>query len=291
MQVKKGHIEGELLSHLERLLMQGSKGMRCVMIQLTDIEKKIALMKPMFFNTVSSFIKGDNVKCYLCDDGDAFIIASADSCREIDTLHKHIAILFGHTSLEERFRVYDLGHDISFLLVYMEEKIKAISEQEDKCKNPSLFNKIKKKHEAIMNMCFDNKVLSTLNDRKRRRAKLEILLVEDDRFSCKLAKSSLDGDYTIHTANDGESAIKEYVLHAPDIVFLDIDLPDISGQEVLEKITGLDSHSYIVMLSGKGSKINIIKSLRKGAKGFVGKPFARESLIEYIQKFQSVQCL
>ena len=80
-----------------------------------------------------------------------------------------------------------------------------------------------------------------------------------------------------------------YVNKAPDVLFLDIGLPDINGHEVLEKLFKLDPDAYVVMFSGNGDKENIMKAVELGAKGFVGKPFSQEKLLQYIQKSPFIQ--
>lgn len=120
--------------------------------------------------------------------------------------------------------------------------------------------------------------------RRAERKKSIVLLVEDDPLSLHLAKKALHADYTVVTAVDGLSARNAYSLHAPDIVFLDIGLPDISGQQVLTDLLRADPTAYIVMLSANSTREAIMKAMQNGAKGFVGKPFSRGKLVQYIDQ-------
>ncbi len=117
---------------------------------------------------------------------------------------------------------------------------------------------------------------------RQARQKPCILLVEDDPLSLHLAKKTLMDDYTVITAVDGTRAREAYLMHVPDVVFLDIGLPDISGHALLNEILALDPEAYIVMLSGQSFREAIVKAMQAGAKGFVGKPFTRAKLLHYI---------
>ena len=125
--------------------------------------------------------------------------------------------------------------------------------------------------------------------RREKREKPGILVVEDDPFSQRLVSKSLEDNFDIYAAVTGQEAVSAYIRHAPDMVFLDIGLPDASGLDVLLKIFEIDAQAHIVMLSGSGSRDNILKAVENGAKGFVGKPFTREKLLQYINKCPFVQ--
>ena len=71
----------------------------------------------------------------------------------------------------------------------------------------------------------------------------------------------------------------------PDLILLDIGLPDSSGLEVLDLIMENNPHAYVVMLSGNDDIINISKTLEAGAQGFVAKPFKKEKLLHYINEY------
>jgi len=132
-------------------------------------------------------------------------------------------------------------------------------------------------------------LIQSLQKRRSSRKSLEVMIVEDDPFSQKLVSNILNDHYSVHVTSDGYGALMSYVNFAPDVLFLDIGLPDIDGHEVLEKIFIIDPNAYVVMLSGNGDKENIMKAVTSGAKGFVGKPFTQEKLFQYIEKSPYVQ--
>lgn len=116
------------------------------------------------------------------------------------------------------------------------------------------------------------------------RKQTRVLLVEDDTMSLHLARKTLMPEYEVFAATSGMDAQAAYVLHAPDVVFLDIGLPDITGHAVLKNILKCDPTAYVVMLSGNSTREDILKAMHTGAKGFVGKPFSKAKLHQYISQ-------
>ncbi len=110
-----------------------------------------------------------------------------------------------------------------------------------------------------------------------------VMLVEDDQITRRLVANAFKDRYAFITASDAHEAIANYLFHAPDIVFLDIGLPDASGFSVLKQIIASDPDAYIVMFSGNSYLDNVTKSLSAGAAGFISKPFKKEKLYKYIE--------
>lgn len=126
-----------------------------------------------------------------------------------------------------------------------------------------------------------------LQERKNR-TKPCILLVEDDPLSLHLAKRALEKHFVIETASNASEARISYLSTAPDVVFLDIGLPDTSGHNLLGEFMTIDRNAYVVMLSGNSFQKDIMQAMRMGARGFVGKPFSRAKLLQYV--VQSPHC-
>ncbi len=119
--------------------------------------------------------------------------------------------------------------------------------------------------------------------RRRIRVKLQVLVVEDDPLTQRLVSNAFQDDYEVITAATAQDAVTQYLLQAPDIVFLDIGLPDASGFDVLQQIMVSDPHAYVVMLSGNSYLKNVTAALSSGASGFVAKPFKKDKMRHYIQ--------
>lgn len=118
---------------------------------------------------------------------------------------------------------------------------------------------------------------------RRARHPAHVLVVEDDPLTRRIVESSLGESNAMLMEGNGDGAIASYLLHAPDVVFLDIGLPDIDGFTVLDYILTLDPDAFIVMFSSHNDRETIRKAQAAGAKGFVAKPFKKETLSSFIQ--------
>jgi two-component system chemotaxis response regulator CheY len=87
----------------------------------------------------------------------------------------------------------------------------------------------------------------------------------------------------IGEAGDGISAISEYERLTPDIVLMDITMPQMEGIEAAEKIVREHPNARIVMVSSVGYQENIVAALQRGARHFVQKPVKPEVLYEVIK--------
>lgn len=116
-----------------------------------------------------------------------------------------------------------------------------------------------------------------------------ILLVEDDPFTLQLVRLALKADFEVIAAETARQALVYYQRHLPNMVFLDIQLPDGNGMNLLKQMAKADDESYIVMLSSHAQEERILECLKSGAKGFIAKPFTRKSVVDATNKFQAVR--
>lgn len=119
------------------------------------------------------------------------------------------------------------------------------------------------------------------------RTKPLLLLVEDDPFTLQLVKLAFKDSYDIIAAETARQALVYYQRHLPDMVFLDIQLPDGNGINLLQQMKAADTGSYVVMLSSHSQKEKIIECQNYGAKGFIAKPFTRQRLIDATEKYKT----
>lgn len=106
-----------------------------------------------------------------------------------------------------------------------------------------------------------------------------ILVVEDDQAVRNLIATTLEThDYKFRTASTGEEAILEAVSHNPDIVLLDLGLPDIDGVEIIRKIRTW-SQMPIIVISARSEDTDKIDALDAGADDYLTKPFSVEELL------------
>lgn len=110
---------------------------------------------------------------------------------------------------------------------------------------------------------------------------------EDDRMFFAMAVDSASKDISLVTFNDGEQLMHHLRdnVEQPDILFLDINMPRLSGLECLEKIRNSDKWKDmpVAMYSTSGSEIDIERSKELGAQAYVMKPFKLNILIEIVE--------
>ena len=116
--------------------------------------------------------------------------------------------------------------------------------------------------------------------------KLLILVVEDDRPVRNLIVTALKThDYKYLTAENGNSAILEASSHNPDIVLLDLGLPDMEGVDVIKNIRTW-SNMPIIVISARSEDADKIEALDAGADDYITKPFSVEELLARIRVTQ-----
>lgn len=93
------------------------------------------------------------------------------------------------------------------------------------------------------------------------------------------------GVYRIEDANNGQQAVNIFKRKKHDIVFLDIDLPDQDGTQLLSELLEMSPTSTIIMLSANNTVDNVKFALSHGAKGFVVKPFSPQKISAVLQRF------
>lgn len=125
-------------------------------------------------------------------------------------------------------------------------------------------------------------VFAEVKKQRGRRKPAKIMVVEDDPLTRRVVVGILGEVNAMITAQNAKEAVMDYLLHAPDVVFLDIGLPGADGFAVLDHIMLADPNAFVVMFSGNDYPHNVKKAFAAGAKGFISKPFKKESLREYI---------
>ena len=226
-----------------------------------------------------SFENNSNIQLYFFEDGDIALILPSIEKEKI----KKSQILLDDIFLDEK----DISHTSNLYnsLTNM-DKLKSVFD--DKLKNfkENTKNKIKSKPKKKSKI--DKNYVKQLLEQRTHREGIHILIVEDEPFTLKLVENILS-ENTIIKATSGIEAIESYMLNAPDIVFLDINLPELDGHKVLKQIHEFDEDCYVVMLSGNTLMKDVSYSLSKGAKGFVVKPFPKDKLLSYVKLCKSLK--
>lgn len=110
-----------------------------------------------------------------------------------------------------------------------------------------------------------------------------ILVVEDDQDLSDFLKDLLtDSNYLVHTAGTGASALSFIKKTEPNLVLLDLTLPDMDGENVCLDIQKNSPHIPVIMLTGRGRIGDKVRGLSIGADDYIVKPFASEELLARI---------
>jgi len=108
--------------------------------------------------------------------------------------------------------------------------------------------------------------------------KKSILVVDDDIAHRTMLRILLDWEYEISEADCGSIAIEKIQKTHFDLVLMDVRMPEIDGIEALDKIKALNPGIPIVMMTAYSSNETAVKALKKGAYGYLTKPFDFENL-------------
>lgn len=206
----------------------------------------------------------------LCPDGDLLLISRSMNYEAMHTLG---ATLCAPLELAPEAAFYDMFRDAATLHALLAAKIPAHQPQLTAPMPPHARGPLS----AVCTMHID------VQKKRIAREPLHIMIVEDDAMTRRIVANSFKQHFALIAAETAEQALDNYLLHAPDIVFLDIGLPDANGFDVLQQIVAHDPQAFVVMFSGSSYLENITSALGQGAAGFVGKPFKPETLHHYVR--------
>ncbi|MGI6122589.1 MAG: response regulator [Acetivibrionales bacterium] len=113
-----------------------------------------------------------------------------------------------------------------------------------------------------------------------------ILIVDDAAFMRMMIKDILskNGYTVVGEAENGIKAIEKYKEVNPDLVIMDITMPEMDGIQAVKQIKSINSAAKIIMCSAMGQQAMVIESIQAGARDFIVKPFQAERVIEAVKK-------
>lgn len=115
---------------------------------------------------------------------------------------------------------------------------------------------------------------------------LNVMVVDDSAImTLQLTKMlEVNGHKVVASAKSGQEAVGKYTIYNPDIVTMDITMPDMNGIDAVKLILDEDPSALIIMVTSQGQEQMVIDSISLGAKGYVLKPIYTDKLIETIKK-------
>ena len=114
----------------------------------------------------------------------------------------------------------------------------------------------------------------------------KILIVDDAAFMRMMIKDVItkNGFEVAGEAVNGMDAVDKYNELKPDLVLMDITMPEMDGIQALKKIKEGDANAKVIMCSAMGQQAMVIESIQAGAKDFIVKPFQADRVIEAVKK-------
>lgn len=112
----------------------------------------------------------------------------------------------------------------------------------------------------------------------------KIMLVDDAAFMRMMLKKSLtqSGYTNFVEAQDGAEAVVKYQEEKPDMVIMDITMPNMDGLQALKKIRETDPEAKIVMCTAMGQESMVVDAIKSGAKDFIVKPFNGDRIVQTV---------
>ena len=114
----------------------------------------------------------------------------------------------------------------------------------------------------------------------------KVLIVDDAAFMRMMLKDILtkNGYEVVGEAENGAKAVEKYKEVTPDLVTMDITMPEMDGISALKNIRNIDSNAKVVMCSAMGQQAMVIEAIQAGARDFIVKPFQADRVLEAVKK-------
>ena len=112
-----------------------------------------------------------------------------------------------------------------------------------------------------------------------------VMIVDDAEFlRLRISRILTGNGYQIVQADTGLSAVNLYLASRPDVVLMDITMPEMDGLTALREIKAIDPEARVIMLTALGQDSVVLEALKAGALDFVVKPFDTKRVLETIEK-------
>lgn len=278
MEVISVNAERELLS-LASIIGRSPEswaGWNCIQIVFDDLNENLQ-HECLFWakSLVEAYIKDTVGRIYFCENKALHIFAKHVSFDVMKQAAQQIcALVYSESSVCVRYKLFSLDEGgITFAqnVLGLYDNILGIGGYDTPHSFPS---ESFSGHYSMPDVVASDQALSS--------SSCKVLLVEDDTVTRWMVSQALKGCCELATAHSASNAFSVYSIFQPDVVFLDIGLPDQSGYEVLNWILNNDPGACVVMFSGSDHIDNVANALERGASGFISKPFKKSQLIHYI---------
>jgi len=231
-------------------------------------------LKTAVFDSLRDIVHMKDTSVYMFEDGDICVLSRYLPYKDGKEIMVGVSNCL-HQPITDRWVTFvDLNTGLNRLLLLLDQKLRKIQ--------TCGANLREQQKENIEHN--DSHIAADIKCRRDSRRTPRLMMIEDDLFSSKLVENALKKDFPITTLHSAAGALESYAECAPNVLFLDINLPDVKGYELIKPILNIDPEAYIIMLSGNADRDNVVKAMSMGAKGFVAKPFTCQKLLQYIER-------
>jgi len=113
----------------------------------------------------------------------------------------------------------------------------------------------------------------------------KILIVDDAEFlRVRLTKMLGAEGFQVFQAENGLKAVEVYKQIHPDVILMDVTMPEMDGLTALKEIVGFDSKARVIMLTALGQESVVLEAVKSGARDFIVKPFEHDRVMKAIGK-------
>jgi two-component system, chemotaxis family, chemotaxis protein CheY len=116
----------------------------------------------------------------------------------------------------------------------------------------------------------------------------KILIVDDAEFlRLRISKMLIGDGHQIAEAENGAKAVDMYKTFQPNVILMDVTMPEMDGLSALKVIRSMDPKAQVIMLTALGQESVVLEAIKAGARDFIVKPFERERVMSAISKLIS----
>lgn len=245
-------------------------------------------------STILPFLKNilreQDAEIYFCENSDILICWRGRIREVMESIIKTFLLQYPHEFAKENgseiFQFYDNKAQDEELRLLIRQKL------QDTLKNYPTHSPNHSKNNALSSakwhpVFLENQLLSLESHiaKRRKRDLPELLIVEDQEFSRKLLLGLLGKHFVCHSAATAKQAVNLYADHAPDITFLDIELPEADGHQLASLFKKTDPEGYIVMVTGNHYNTDVETAKANKVQGYIAKPYNKQKIIEAVEKY------
>jgi len=121
------------------------------------------------------------------------------------------------------------------------------------------------------------------------REPLRILIVEDNTFLSNLFGKAFEKAHIVYNAHTAAEGWEMFHNYNPNIIFMDINLPDTSGHIMAKQIKELYPKSYVVMVTSSTDREDVVTARNNNTDGYIVKPFNKKKITDFIDRYRQAQ--